>query len=155
MRQELTHRLYLLVSFHSLLTLPSYVTCDHQPGVAPPTVSWMFPHQSSIKEMHHRLAYRAIWKEQLRVPLPKWFYLVSSWHEQSVGQSEDRLCLPCQINFLRQSRIVFPQISICDRSHRVSWFLGEKEHYKQARHHWKWHIVIFVVRNSPEKTGWT
>lgn len=29
-------------------------------GVAPPTVGWVFPHQSSIKRMSHRVAHRPV-----------------------------------------------------------------------------------------------
>ena len=32
-------------------------------GVVPATVSWALPHQSSIKNIYHRLAYRPVWWE--------------------------------------------------------------------------------------------
>lgn len=73
------------------LPLMAYSTCflmrpqDHLWGMAPPTISWALPHQSKIKKMHNRYAYRQIlWRH-----FPNWNflfpndYLVSSWHKTS------------------------------------------------------------------------
>ena len=42
---------------HGLLSLLSYRTQDHSPGMTPPTMNWALPHQSLIKKMPYRLAY--------------------------------------------------------------------------------------------------
>lgn len=47
------------------------------PEMALPTLSWTLACQSSIKNMHHRLAHRGIFL--IEVPLPEWLYVVSSW----------------------------------------------------------------------------
>jgi hypothetical protein len=41
-----------------LLSLLSYAIQDDLPVLAPPTESWAFPHEPSIKKLLHRLAYR-------------------------------------------------------------------------------------------------
>lgn len=35
---------------HSLFSLPSYRTQDHQPGMALPTITWTLPHNQKFKQ---------------------------------------------------------------------------------------------------------
>jgi hypothetical protein len=46
--------------FPGLISLLACITQVHLPRVAPPTVGWALIHQSPIKKMPHRLAYRPV-----------------------------------------------------------------------------------------------
>lgn len=49
--------LFLITCSASFLTAPKTIS----PKLAPATMSWVFPHQSPIRKMYHRLANRSVW----------------------------------------------------------------------------------------------
>lgn len=56
----------------------------HCLGLAPAIISWAHPHQSLIKKMHYRLAYRQIsWRDFLSRDFlfPNDFGFLTSWHK--------------------------------------------------------------------------
>jgi hypothetical protein len=55
------------IVLHCLLSLLSYRTQDHSPGMAPNTMGWALLYQSLIRKMLYRLAYNCnFWKYFLR-----------------------------------------------------------------------------------------
>ena len=76
-RQELMQRPWrgaaYWLALYDLLSLLSYRTQNHSPGVATPTMGWALPHQSLVKKIHYRSAYSQIlWRHFLNSRYLKW-----------------------------------------------------------------------------------
>lgn len=83
------------------------------PGTTLPTMTWVFPHQSSTMKMHFWVVLGPVWQRpcQLRVFLPKvtqTFYQVGlelaiTWATNKVAEEKNRI-------YLRSSRECFTQV---------------------------------------------